>query len=164
MQWPPLPDYGCFERWPENGQSFVHPDDVSTALRLVPSSRVLRRFHFDGTFYHYAYGRIQFRLRPTMWSKIEPEGFDIGDQIQTTGLGLERDRFVALIWGMYYVRRKGCILYRLRRAERIVPKLFSGSQIRLLSDKATVRPGNTVYPQPRWDGSGDTLRDSSLDE
>ncbi|MEL6105284.1 MAG: hypothetical protein AAFU85_04575 [Planctomycetota bacterium] len=164
MQWPPLPDYGCFERWPEDGQSLIHPDDVSTAVDLVPSPRVLRRFHFDGTYYHYSYGRMTFRLRPAMWSRIAHEGLDIGDQIETTGLGMERDHFVATIWGMYYVRRKGCILYRLRRAGRVVPKLFAGNQIRLVHDKSTVRPGNTEYPEPRWDGSGETLSDISIDE
>ena len=157
MRWPQLPEYGCFLRWPQDGQSFIHPDDVSIALQVVPSNRVLRREVFDGTYYHYSYGKLRFRLRPCMWLKLENEGIDIGDQVETVGAGLKRELFVAQIWGMYYVRRKGCILYRLRRGNQKVPNLYSRDQFRLLTEKATVREGHTDYPEPVWDGSGETI-------
>ena len=53
---PPLPDYGCIARWPEDGQGFIHPDDVAVTNKLIPSERVLRRDHFDGSYYHVRYG------------------------------------------------------------------------------------------------------------
>lgn len=164
MHWPVLPDYGCFLRWPENGHGFIHPDDVPTVTRLIPSPRVLKRISFDGVYYHYAYGRIRFRLRPAMWIAIRSEGIEIGDQVETVGLGLERDRFVATVWGMYYVQRKGCILYRLRRTDQVVPKLYSGDQLRVLTNKSTVRPPTTKYREPHWDGRGDPVPDTKLEE
>ncbi|MEM6469606.1 MAG: hypothetical protein AAF802_08535 [Planctomycetota bacterium] len=157
MHWPQLPDYGCFLRWPENGQSFIHADDVPVANRLLPSPRVFKRTAFDGTYYHYQYGQQQFRLRPTMWRSMRTDGIDIADQVETIGLGLERERFVADVWGMYFIERKGCILYRLRRAGRVVSKLYPASQLRLLNDKSSIRPGGTVYRPPTWDGSGETV-------
>ena len=123
MQWPQLPDYGCISRWPEDGQAFIHPDDVPVATRCIPSARVLRRDYFDGVYYHYRYGSVRFRLRPTMWLKVKSDGIDIGDLVETTGIGMERELFVAQVWGMYFVSRKGCILYRLRRADTKVPQL-----------------------------------------
>ena len=30
-----------------------------------------------------------------MWLKVREEGIDVGDQVETIGLGLERERFVA---------------------------------------------------------------------
>lgn len=158
MHWPQLPDFGCFLRWPENGQAFIHPDDVATVTRLIPGPRVLKRLSFDGVYYHYSYGRLKFRLRPTMWLSVKTEGIEIGDQVETTGLGLERDRFVARVWGMYYIQRKGCILYRLRRGEQMVPQLMSSEHLRLLSNKATVRPSSTKYRAPRWAGQGGTVK------
>lgn len=164
MQWPQFPDFGCFLRWPENGQSFIHPDDIGTVTRLIPSPRVLQRHAFDGTHYHYRYGKLRFRLRPAMWLPVRSEGIEIGDQVETKGLGLERDRFVATIWGMYYVQRKGCILYRLRRGEQIVTKLYPRDQLRVLTNKATVRPPTTKYRAPKWDGRGEPVPDSKLEE
>ncbi len=158
MDWPPLPDYGCFPRWPENGQSFIHPQDVSTATQLIPSERVFKRFAFDDVYYHFAYGRHRFRLRPAMWLSVTYEGIDIGDQVETTGLAMNQEQFIATVWGMYYVARKGCILYRLRRGERVVPHLFASHQIKNLTDKTSVRPGTTNHPSPSWDGSGETLQ------
>lgn len=159
MQWPQLPDYGCIPRWPEDGQGFIHPDDVPVATRCIPSTRVLRRDYFDGVYYHYRYGAVRFRLRPTMWLKVKSDGIDIGDLVETTGIGMERELFVAQVWGMYFVSRKGCILYRLRRADTKVPQLYSADQLRLLTDKTSLRPGDTNHPAPKWSGtSEDTLK------
>ena len=41
--------------------------------------------------------------------------------------------------GMYFVRRKGRILYRLIRNGKIVPNLYTRDQLRLLDDKSKVR-------------------------
>ncbi len=159
----PLPDYGCFLRWPENGRSLIHPDDVAITQQMVPSTRVLKRVSFDDTYYHYRYGKYRFRMRPGMWLKVKTDGIDVGDQVETVGLGLEQERFVAHIWGMHYVQRKGCILYRLRRADQIVPKLFAADQLRLLVNKAKIRPGMTKHKAPSWDGSGSKITPPPVD-
>jgi hypothetical protein len=150
MEWPQLPDYGCIVRWPQDGQSFIHPDDVPVATRCFPSERVLRRERFDGVYYHYRYGSLRFRLRPVMWLKVTTDGIDVGDQVETTGLGLERELFVARVWGMYYVRQKGRILYRLKRNGSKVPGLYLANQLRLITDKTQLRPGDMDHPQPKW--------------
>lgn len=155
MQWPPLPDYGCFPRWPADGDDFIHPDDRSKVARFIPSERVLKREAFDGTYYHYLYGKLRLRLRPTMWLKVAHEGIDIGDEIETIGRSLQRELFVATIWGMYFVRRKGCILYRLKRGEMPVPRLYAAKDLRLLTEKQHVSERTFDYRAPKWDGTGD---------
>ena len=157
MVWPQFPQYGCFPRWPEDGQGWIHPQDVSLVTSLVPSERVMRRESFDGTYYHYRYGRFRFRLRPCLWLKVQSDGLDIGDEVETIGVGLERELFVGEIFGMYYVRRKGCILYRLRRAGNLVPRLYTASQMRLLTDKSRVRQGEIEHPTPSWNGQGERI-------
>ena len=162
MDWPQLPDYGCFLRWPAEGQSFIHPDDVPVASQCIPSSRVLRRESFDGTYYHYRYGQIRFRLRPCLWFAVRSDGIDVGDQVETIGIGLERELFVAQVWGMHYVARKGCILYRLRRRDSMVPQLFHAGQLRLLTEKSKVRPGEIQHPEPKWNGEPEFLEGIDL--
>ena len=162
MDWPQLPDYGCFPRWPHDGQSFIHPDDVPIATRCFPSERVFRRERFDGVYYHYSYGETRFRLRPSMWLSVKSDGIDIGDLVETVGVGLERELFVAQVWGMHFVRRKGCILYRLRRRDTLVPNLFHAKQLRLLTDKSRVRAGEITHPAPKWHGQADSIEGIEL--
>lgn len=157
MQWPVLPDYGCFQRWPQDGQGWIHPHDVPTVSRLLPSERVFRRVGFDGAYYHYRYGNARFRLRPVLWLTVKPEGFDVGDLVETVGLGFERELFVAEICGMYFVARKGRIAYRLRRAGTIMRGLFLSDQLRQLTQKAKVREGDTRHPAPTWNGQGERI-------
>ena len=98
MDWPLLPDYGCIPRWPQEGQAFIHPDDVPIATRCFPSERVLRRDRFDGVYYHYSYGAIRFRLRPSMWLTVKPEGIDIGDVIVNIETSRLRYFIVRVCW------------------------------------------------------------------
>lgn len=157
IDWPPLPDYGVFERWPQNGTGFIHPADVAVATRCIPSRRVLRRERFDGTFYHYRYGRVQFRLRPAMWSRVKHEGLDVGDDIEVISLGMKQDPFVGRVFGMHFVRLEGCIFYRLKNAaDEEVKRLYKRSDLRLLSDKTNLRPSDTLYPVPKCTGSRTT--------
>ncbi|WP_442512089.1 hypothetical protein SH528x_001239 [Novipirellula sp. SH528] len=146
---PSAPVYGCFPRWPENGQNFIHPNDVAIVTRRIPSERVFRRDRFDGTYYHYQYGSVRFRLRPCMWLAVQSDGIDIGDSVETVGVGMERELFVAEVYGMYFVRRKGCILYRLRRGETTIPNLYHSQSMRLLTDKTHLRPGEINHPMPK---------------
>lgn len=155
MQWPVLPDYGCILRWPSEDAEFIHPEDQEVALRCFPSERVFRREKFDGEYYHYCYGQVTFRLRPVMWYKVRDDGIDVGDQVETIGIGLERDRFVAQVWGVYYIRRKGRIVYRLKRGDQEVPRLYTADELRVLTDKSKVESREEIYPAPQWKGKAE---------
>jgi hypothetical protein len=97
-----------------------------------------------------------------MWQKVSPDGIDMGDQVETIGVGLEREQFVGEVIGMYYVARKGCILYRLRRGDSIAPQLFAQKHLRQLTDKSTIRPGEIGHPSPQWHGQGETIEGVDL--
>ena len=84
-------------RWREDGFGFIHPADVNTATQLFPSERVLRRFSFDGTYYHCDYGAIQFRLRPCLWLPVRAEGIDVGDEVETIGVEMVRELYIATV-------------------------------------------------------------------
>lgn len=92
-----------------------------------------------------------------MWLIVESEGIEIGDAVETVGQSMEQELFSAQVWGMHFVRRKGCILYRLRRGLTTMPRLYSRRQLRLLTDKGKVRPGEIVHATPKWSGDGERL-------
>lgn len=153
---PVLPDYGVFLRSPADGSDWIHPDDHEIVDRLVPGKRVFCRCLFEDGFYHFRYGDIVFRLRPCLWLPVRGEGFDIGDRIETTGVGLSQDLFVSEITGMVFDDSAGEIRYQLARTP-ISGKLYSAEHLRLLSDKTKLREGDTIHPLPQWNK---TFRDA----
>lgn len=157
MDWPQLPDYGYIPRWPRDGRGFIHPQDFKAATWCIPSERVFRRDAFDGTYYHCNYGDRRFRLRPCLWVPVASDGLDIGDLVETTGIGMARELFVARIHGMRFVSYEGCILYSLRRHDRVMPARYHGSELRLLTNKARIREQGIIHPIPIWNGQGERL-------
>ncbi|MGB6044965.1 MAG: hypothetical protein WBF93_17555, partial [Pirellulales bacterium] len=77
-----LPAYGVYPWWPENGCEWIHPEDIMVVRKLVPGTKVFRRDRCLPNFVIMSYGPIRFRVRPTLWNPVRPEGFDVGDQVQ----------------------------------------------------------------------------------
>lgn len=128
------------DHWPEDGTQFIHVDDVLAARKCIPSTRVFRRDKFDGEFYHCVYGGIHFRIRPSLWQTVASEGFDIGDEVETIGVGMQRELFVGKIASMEFSQSKRQIVYQLERRQVILPRQFQASELRLLVDKTRIRP------------------------
>jgi hypothetical protein len=91
---PPLkidPKYGYFPWWPEEGEAWIHPEDVATARAMIPSGRIFRRDGRSGDFMLLHYGDATLRIRPTLWQEVEPEGFEIGDWVEVRSRGLANE-------------------------------------------------------------------------
>ena len=85
MAAPPLktdPKYGYFPWWPENGNDWVHPEDIATARAMIPSGRIYRRDGTSGPYVVLHYGEVRLRVKRTLWQEVEPEGFEIGDWVE----------------------------------------------------------------------------------
>ena len=137
---PQLPDYGTFTHWPDGGRALIHPDDMLIATEVVPSSRVLKRSRFDGIFYHFHYGPdLFFRIRPCMWLKLDWEGFDVGDQVEVSGLGMVREPFIARITEMRFAKRSRRIEYSLDQAGKFQPRTYLADELIQLTNKARLR-------------------------
>lgn len=137
---PQLPDYGTFTHWPDQGRTLIHPDDIILATNVIPSSRVFRRFRFDGVFYHYHYGDdVTFRIRPCMWLKLDFEGFDVGDQVEVSGLGMIREPFIARIVEMRFDKRNRRIEYTLDQAGKLQPRAYLAEELIQLTNKSRLR-------------------------
>lgn len=148
---PQLPDYGVFLQWPHPGTAWVHPEDVKAVERVIPSNRVFRREAYEAPYYRYRYGDLVLRLKPSMWLALEGEGFDIGDQVETVGVGMQQDLFVARIRERRYDHRRQQIYYRLQRGDRILSERFEASQMRLIDEKVDLRPAEHITIEPSDD-------------
>jgi hypothetical protein len=119
---PPLkvdPKYGCFPWWPEDGNDWVHPDDVALARSIIPSGRIFRRDHSDGEYLLMRYGDVTLRVRRTLWQEIEPEGFELGDWVEVLSRGLRNEPRTGVIREMLWDARSNVIRYFI--AENEVP-------------------------------------------
>ena len=94
MPAPPLktdPKYGYFPWWPEDGNDWLHPDDVAKARRMIPSGSVFRREGASGEFHLLHYGEVTLRARPALWQEVRPEGFEIGDWVEVLTRGMRNE-------------------------------------------------------------------------
>ncbi len=135
IRYPRLPDYGCILRWPEDGTGFIHPEDIEPARHCMLNLRVFRRDEFRGGFYRCSYGELRFRLRPCLWFPVRGEGLDIGDYVETVGVGMSRDMLIGRIEEMHFDRPGRCIRYQLNRRGKLMPNRFLASELRLVETK-----------------------------
>lgn len=147
---PVLPDYGTFPRTPANGVDWIHPEDVAIVDGLIPGPRVFCRYRFEDPYYYFRYGEIRFRLRPCLWLPVAGEGIDIGDQVETIGVGMQQELFVSEVIDMHFSEHDRRIRYRLARTPSS-DRYYYREQLRVLTDKTHLRPSDTIYPQPNWD-------------
>jgi len=81
------PKYGYYPWWPEDGNEWLHPEDVELARRLIPSMRIFRREGEQGPFVVLHYGNIKLRVKRTLWQEVRAEGIEIGDWVEVLSRG-----------------------------------------------------------------------------
>jgi hypothetical protein len=113
------PKYGCFLRWPQDGNDWVHPDDVATARAMIPSGRVFRRDGTEGKFHCLQYGGVTLRVLPALWQEVAHEDFDIGDLVEVLSRGMRNEPRTGIIREMLWDYRDRAIRYQI--AENDVP-------------------------------------------
>lgn len=120
---PPLktdPKHGYFPWWPEDGDDWVHPEDVQAARRMIPSQRVWRRdgaVGRDGEFVVMHYGETRLRVRRTLWREVRPEGLEIGQWVEVLTRGMAAEPHTGQVAEMRYDEHAGVIRYSLRLAD-----------------------------------------------
>ena len=113
---PPLktdPKFGYFPRWPEDGNDWLHPDDVALARTLIPSSRIFRRDGTGGEYQFLHYGDIHLRARPALWQEVSHEGFDIGDWVEVKSRGMRNEPRTGVIREVLWNETTRAIAYQI---------------------------------------------------
>jgi hypothetical protein len=116
MSAPPLktdPKYGYFPRWPEDGNDWVHPEDVDVARSMIPSGRVFRRDGMSGRYAVLHYGDERLRVLPALWQEVLPEGLEIGDWVEVLSRGMLNDARTGTIREVLWDEDSRAIRYQI---------------------------------------------------
>ena len=131
-----LPTYGlCL--WPEEGEDWIHPSDVSAARELIPSKRVFRKEDCSDPvllnlgYVKYTYGDLSFRGKASLWHEVAAEGYEIGDCVEVKSANGKWRPIIADIVGMFWNRHQQAIEYELVKNGVPQPNRFQASQFRL---------------------------------
>ena len=138
--WPTMPDCGVYFVWPSEGTDWIHREDVELASRWIPSTRVFRRHSFDGEYYRLQYGGQSIRVKPTLWSRVEDEGFSVGDQVEVLSLLGENEACIGRIVEMRFDKSTQRTLFSIQSREMGLPRSFVAGDLSQLTKRPTLRP------------------------
>jgi hypothetical protein len=128
MSAPPLktdPKYGYFPRWPQDGNDWLHPDDVATARAMIPSQRVFRRDGVDGEFSILHYGGVTLRVRPALWQEVEPEGLEIGDWVEVIPRGMLNEPRTGTIREVLWDEQSHAMCYQISEGGQLIDTRYA---------------------------------------
>ena len=142
--WPQMPDCGAYLVWPCEGQDWIHPDDVAQVNQWIPSSRVFRRHSFDGEYYRLQYGEHSVRVKPTMWRRVDDEGFSVGDRVEVLSHFQENEPCLGVIVEIRFEKSSGRILYSIESRELPLPRPFVATDLVQLTRRPQLRERDEV--------------------
>jgi hypothetical protein len=128
MTAPPLkmePKYGYFPWWPEDGDAWVHPDDVAAVRAMIPSNRVFCRDGSEGDYLLLHYGAVALRVRRTLWLEVQPEGLEIGDWVEVQPRGMLNEPRVGVVREMLWDERGRAMRYQITENGLPIEQLYA---------------------------------------
>jgi hypothetical protein len=133
MTVPPLktdPKYGYFPWWPEDGDQWIHPDDVAAARGMIPSRRVFRRDGTEGEYLLMHYGDVTLRVRRTLWQEIEPDVYHIGDWVEVLSRGMLNEPRTGVIREMLWDDRENAIRYQILENDKPLAQWYASEDLK----------------------------------
>ncbi|MEM8944814.1 MAG: hypothetical protein AAGD11_06485 [Planctomycetota bacterium] len=124
------PRYGYYPWWPEDGDDWLHPEDIERARQTIPSYRVFRRDGEVGPFVMLYYGKLQLRVRRTLWQEVETEGFELGDWVEVLSRLGQNEFRTGTIREMIWDAHAGALRYQILDNGRPIPNLYSADDLR----------------------------------
>ncbi len=125
------PRYGYYPWWPEDGDHWLHPDDVELARDRFPSMRIYRReAPDDGEYDLLHYGDETLRIRPSLWQEVASEGFEIGDWVEVLSRGLRNTPRTGTIREMFWDRKDRAIRYQIMENNQPIAEQYTADDLR----------------------------------
>jgi hypothetical protein len=124
------PKYGYYPWWPEDGDEWVHPEDVALARQLIPSARVFRRDGEQEAFVILHYGNLRLRVKRTLWQEVAPEGFEIGDWVEVLSRGYRNTPRTAVICEINWDSNARGLRYQVEEIDKVIPNWYSAEDLR----------------------------------
>ena len=154
---PPLktdPKYGYYPRWPENGNDWVHPEDVELVRQMIPSGRVFRRDGQRGPFVVLHYGDVRLRVKPALWIEVPWEGFEIGDWVEVLSRGMQNTPRIGVIREMLWDDRAEGIAYQVQETDQLVPEFYRCEDLRHVDPTPELQKAQEVRFEATVDDGG----------
>ncbi len=124
------PRYGYYPWWPEDGDDWVHPEDVELARQLIPSMRIFRREGERGPFVVLHYGEVKLRVKRTLWKELEGEGFELGDWVEVLSRGKQNEPRTGTIREMLWDEHARGLRYQILEGDKPIPNCYSADDLR----------------------------------
>ncbi|MEM8865047.1 MAG: hypothetical protein AAGF31_05820 [Planctomycetota bacterium] len=163
---PPLktdPRYGHYPWWPEDGDAWLHPEDVQLARRTIPSPRIWRRDGKQGVFAILSYGADRLRVKPRLWQETPAPAFEMGDLVEVLPHGMQNDPVTGRICQVHWDDHTRTIYYQLAcyqqsSVDRVIETRYTANDLKLVEP---TKP----EPMPRIDPSpADQNADAEVDQ
>jgi hypothetical protein len=151
MPAPPLktdPKYGYFPRWPQDGDDWIHPDDVPIARAMIPSGRVFCRDGADGEYALLRYGDVTLRVRAALWQEIEPEGLAIGDWVEVLSRGMLNEPRTGTIREMLWDENARALRYQIHAGGQLIDLMYAREDLQFVERVNYSQPSPGPSPGP----------------
>ncbi|MEM9353642.1 MAG: hypothetical protein AAGA92_11570 [Planctomycetota bacterium] len=124
------PRYGYYPWWPEDGNDWVHPEDVELARRLIPSTRVFRRDGEQGEYVVLHYGEHRLRVKRTLWKEVQTEGFEIGGWVEVLSRGYANTPRTAMVQEVHWDKRRRRLEYEVVESDGPIDRRYTADDLR----------------------------------
>lgn len=121
-----------FPWWPADGTGWIHPEDIRTARRLIPSQRILTRQRMQGPYNLLRYGKYVLRTLPVMWLEVEVDDYQLRDWVEVRFLGGKNDPGLGQICEMFWDQQRRRVEYQLLQHGQRVPRRFTAEDLMLV--------------------------------
>ncbi len=102
-------------------------------------------------YYHLSYGAIRIRVKPSLWTHLHGEGFDVGDQVEVISRFGLNTPLVGPISDVLYSQIEQRIIYQVMDREFEVPKNFHSEDLVQHTSHQLLREGDTIHPAQRYE-------------
>lgn len=140
------PRYGHFPWWPEDGDDWLHPEDVALARRSIPSPRIWRREGDQADFALLQYGDLRLRVRPRLWQETPKPAFEIGDLVEVLPRGMHNDPTTGHIREVLWDDHTQQIHFQIKTASRLVETHYTADDLKLVDRTKPEDPPCIVAP------------------
>tara|TARA_Y100000814_G_C12313034_1_gene395677 strand:- start:34 stop:447 length:414 start_codon:yes stop_codon:yes gene_type:complete len=124
------PRYGYYPWWPQDGNDWLHPEDVELARKIIPSTRIFRREGQQGPFEVLHYGDQRLRVHHTLWQEVQTEGFEVGDWIEVLSRGHRNTPRTATIREIRWDPHSPALRYQVQENCQPIAKFYTSEDLR----------------------------------
>lgn len=129
----PNPRYGYFPWWPQDGDDWIHPEDIEVARRVLPSWRIWRREVTRSRYDLLTYGNLHIRILPALWVEVIGEGIEVGDWVEVKSRLQQNTYRVAKVREVLWDEHASAVRYQVDVTQLQLPNSFARQDLRRLS-------------------------------